>query len=128
MGTVDSLLARNGISMVSFCKIDVESHEAAVLRGAKKSLESRRIQQLAIEGNIESSEIVAEFKVLVETHGYRMSMDFDASAMINRECESACQKSGEIVSNAPEFDGLIRCLKEAGCKRIDARFAHAQPA
>lgn len=126
--TVDSLLASNGVTYVSFCKIDAEAHEAVVLRGARKALEEGRIQHLAIEGSITSSETVAEFKVLVEKYGYTMRMDFDASSMMAMkaaECENTCQKPGEFVSNAAEFDGLMDCLEDASCTTIDAHFKRA---
>ena len=44
--TLDSLLAASETERVTFCKIDTESHEASVLRGAQKSLKAGRILEL----------------------------------------------------------------------------------
>jgi len=44
--TVDSILKIHKIDSVAFCKIDTESHEAAVLKGAQESLQKKKIREL----------------------------------------------------------------------------------
>ena len=49
--TLDSFLDRESIDEIDFVKIDTEGHDLSVIRGAKRSLESRRIRALQFEYN-----------------------------------------------------------------------------
>jgi len=55
--TLDDVIEDYGFDYVDFAKIDVEGHELAVLHGASRALESRKIKAIAFEfgsGNINS--------------------------------------------------------------------------
>lgn len=51
LSTVDAYCAAKGIERVDFVKIDVEGHELAVLRGAKRMLTEGRIELIQLEYN-----------------------------------------------------------------------------
>jgi FkbM family methyltransferase len=59
--TLDDIISSEGITTIDICKIDVEGHEAEVLRGARNSLGS--IKRLVIEYH--SSQLLKEIKGLI---------------------------------------------------------------
>jgi len=127
--TVDSLLSRNGIDNVAFCKIDTESNEHAVLKGATKSLASGRIRELAIEGDLTASETVSQFKLLVGKYNYAMNLMHSPDTMEywhlqTSPCATKCHKPHQAVIDVAGVDMLIDCLKKVGCQSVDMHFKH----
>jgi FkbM family methyltransferase len=75
MTTIDEILDQRGIEMVDLAKMDIEGHELFALRGAARSLKTRRIRALTFEfgvGNIGSRTYFRDFWDLLTGHGYRI--------------------------------------------------------
>jgi FkbM family methyltransferase len=78
--TLDEYCADNGIAAVDVMKIDVEGHELAVLHGARRLLEDRRIKLIQFEfggTNIDSRTYLRDFVDLLGTDYriYRLLVD-----------------------------------------------------
>jgi len=72
--TIDEVVEREGIQSIDFMNMDVEGHELAVLRGAKKSLDAGIIKALSIEFgacNLNSRTFFYDFWDLLIPLGYR---------------------------------------------------------
>ncbi len=71
--TIDEVIAEFEIEAVDFMKLDIEGHELAALRGAKDSLESKRIKALAFEfgcGNMNSRTYFYDLWDFLRPYGY----------------------------------------------------------
>ncbi|MBL9118260.1 MAG: FkbM family methyltransferase [Verrucomicrobiaceae bacterium] len=76
LSTVDHEVEALGIDRIDFMKLDVEGHELSVLKGAKNTLKSRRINALAFEfgsGNINSRTFFRDFWDLLNEAGFAIS-------------------------------------------------------
>ena len=74
MTTIDSILDERGIDIVDMGKMDLEGHELFALRGATKSLETRRLRTLSFEfgaGNVNSRTFFRDVWTLLTGYGYR---------------------------------------------------------
>lgn len=74
--TIDDFCSENNIERIGFLKIDVEGHELAVLKGAKRMLSERRIRFIQFEfggTNIDSRTFFQDFWYLLsEFNIYRI--------------------------------------------------------
>ncbi len=73
--TIDSVISDNKIDFVDFMKMDIEGHELFALKGAKKSLEERKIGALSFEfgsGNINSRTFFRDFWKLLTQAGFKI--------------------------------------------------------
>jgi FkbM family methyltransferase len=76
MTTIDEILDERGIDRVDLAKMDLEGHELFALRGATKSLETRRIHSLTFEigtANVDSRTFFRDYFDLLTGYGYRIS-------------------------------------------------------
>jgi FkbM family methyltransferase len=73
--TIDAILDERGIDIVDMAKMDLEGHELFALRGAIKSLKTRRLRALTFEfgaGNVNSRTFFRDFWDLLTGYGYRL--------------------------------------------------------
>ena len=68
--TFDNFCDQHGISKVALCKIDVEGHEASVIRGMEKSLSRGTVESLVIERHIPADAPGDEVLDLLRASGY----------------------------------------------------------
>jgi FkbM family methyltransferase len=71
--TLDAVVQSEGISQIDLMKIDVQGHEAAVLRGARACLENKQIRSILIElnwGSDPSTCVATESIDLLCAHGF----------------------------------------------------------
>lgn len=71
--TIDEVLEEYAIDFADFVKMDIEGHELAALRGARRSIEAGKIRALSFEfgsGNINSRTYFHDFWDLLHPLGY----------------------------------------------------------
>jgi FkbM family methyltransferase len=71
--TLDAVVERERISQIDLMKIDVQGHEAAVLRGARACLEKKQIKSILIElnwGTDPSSCVATESIEILSSYGF----------------------------------------------------------
>jgi len=84
-----------------------------------------------VEGDLGEPDTKAQFRRLVEEHGYTMrllaSTDVLKTKLTPRlACAATCGARAGAVSNAIEFDIMMFCLEETGCRSVDMHFAAAR--
>jgi FkbM family methyltransferase len=79
--TLDAAMHAHAIARVDFLKIDVEGHELAVLRGAHKALEERRIGPILTEATLWPEDRchtqLAALQTALAAYGYRLGGIYD---------------------------------------------------
>ena len=71
--TLDAFCRREGIDDIAVCKIDVEGHEADVLRGARRTLEAGAVRAFVFERAVTTS-AAAEDEVVQLFHSNQYSV------------------------------------------------------
>jgi FkbM family methyltransferase len=115
--TIDQVLDELGIETVDFMKLDIEGNELAALRGAKRSLASKRIKALSFEfgsGNVNSRTFFHDFWDLLVPLGYT----------ITRICPGGALRAvSDYYEDLEYFRGITYYLAVLG-----ERHKEAQPA
>jgi FkbM family methyltransferase len=73
--SLDAFLDMQGIASVDYAKIDTEGYEMPILRGARKSLQSRRIRCLQFEYGgtwLDAGESIRNAGLLLKEHGWTL--------------------------------------------------------
>ncbi|HWW62877.1 MAG TPA: FkbM family methyltransferase [Thermoanaerobaculia bacterium] len=73
--TLDDYCAEHGIASVDFVKLDVEGHEAAVIRGMEALLGARAVRVIQFEyggANIDARVLLKDLWATLSRHGYRL--------------------------------------------------------
>lgn len=73
--TIDDVIEERQIEFVDFMKMDLEGHELAALKGARRSMESGRIKALSFEfgsGHINSRVYFHDFWDLLRSHNFKI--------------------------------------------------------
>ena len=71
--TLDAFVEREGVAHIDLLKIDVQGHEAAVLRGARACLRNRQLRSILLElnwGPDPGSCVATEFIEILSAHGF----------------------------------------------------------
>jgi FkbM family methyltransferase len=70
--TLDHVLEENGIARVTLMKVDVESFEGPVIRGARRCLQEHRVDKVVCEihdGSSEVGDLLRSWGYIVQQHG-----------------------------------------------------------
>ena len=102
--TIDEFLEAESIERVDFMKVDTEGNDLAVLRGARKSLEAKRVKALSFEfgsANVNSRSFFHDFWDLLHSVEYS----------IKRICPGGILAPlDEYYEDLEYFRGVSNCL------------------
>lgn len=111
-GTLDSMVS--DIGPIGLAKMDVEGHEAAVLRGAKKALSCRQVRDWVFEHHPEYPSDVTH---IFESNGYSIYRIY--KSFIGPKLVSASSPVARSAWEPPNF--LATCEPDRALKRLQVR-------
>jgi hypothetical protein len=108
---LDTLDAVLGVQPAGVVKLDVERHEEAVLRGAARALNDRRIRDIVFEHH---DPYPNSTTALLEAHGY---------AIIGFEADLFGLRSQVLSDRTPGFEKALNYIASANSERVLGRLS-----